>query len=488
MASNPFLSFPKFARDLLVLGTGAFLAISISIAAANSYAGWGIVSLAAVILTMVVLLPLILFRGSTYGVFHPIIFFAIWIGLRSLFTGVYPVTQTGIQAHAALFGFSEYELSALYAKYLILEGVSFIFIFWGILTGMKIRLMDKKSKPHIAIAMPHVKVKFLVLSVIPLSAFALLFLHAGSLDALLMQRGVRADQRITAEIGGHYSFLLGAGLFIPMVWAAIDRRCFHSPIFWALVLSSLALVFFVRGSRSHVVLPLIYILSAYMLAHKKFLGKGLVLSIALSVVLIGALGEFRTATQRAQTFDDINFSASLGNSAAATFEDLSRRAGENNAQIAILGLVPHDVPHLYGESFASIPTIFVPRVLWPFEHYPRAGGQLVIERIYGREVGGVPPGRVGEVFWNFSYFGFPVIFFLHGFVLGLTAKYFISRKSSPFATLILLVVLFNFQLTSNGLFNFFHALVPVVLIFYFINTKFIFFEKRGRVMFKESSP
>ncbi|BDX07671.1 hypothetical protein MACH26_31920 [Planctobacterium marinum] len=81
----------------------------------------------------------------------------------------------------------------------------------------------------------------------------------------------------------------------------------------------------------------------------------------------------------------------------------------------IVGKVSEKELYLYGETFANILVMPIPRVLW--EDKPAMESRLFVTReIYGKEdsMSGTPPGFIGELFINFSWIGITIGMFLTG--------------------------------------------------------------------------
>ncbi|RFA30242.1 hypothetical protein CAI21_06380 [Alkalilimnicola ehrlichii] len=139
--------------------------------------------------------------------------------------------------------------------------------------------------------------------------------------------------------------------------------------------------------------------------------------------------------------------------AVRAIEELERHAGANNGQLAILGRVPHDVPYLYGESYLSIPFVFVPSAVWGAK--PEAGGKLNAIRIYDQPLTAIPPGAVGEAYWNFSYPGIVLVFLVYGVFLKWVACAYHANAGHSLIMVIFVYSLFYLQPTTPSIYGFF---------------------------------
>ena len=465
---NPFLSLLPKERVILLLVYLFTTLTTCILALINNYAGSDIVLLSFLFYAFCASLPLIVYKERKHGIFHPLIFMCLWDSTRTFFVGFIPMTMSGLTTHRAIHGFSVSDFSNAIGQLFLLEGFALVFSYIGVSYGFRIRVptwnLGVNSNQR---APKHIRVKALILSGFALYGLYVLITAAGGIEQLLWQRSIRADERVSAVLGGQFSFLANTGVIIPIVWAAVDRDCFRKVTFWFMVFISSLFPFVASGSRSHVILGILVILATYAIRHRVFsLWKVSIIALIL-LAFLGIAGDFRSATRSASTLQTIDVETGFFAGVRSSIDELGRRAGENNGSIAILARTPSEVPHIFGESYLSMPFVFVPRAIWPFDYYPRAGGQLVIERFYGREVGGVPPGRVGEAYWNFSYMGIPIVFTIYGFVMGWVGKFYARNPESPIASLLLVIFLFRFSPTSNGFYDLMHVLIPA-LIFLFI--------------------
>src|SRR5690606_8872815 len=143
----------------------------------------------------------------------------------------------------------------------------------------------------------------------------------------------------------------------------------------------------------------------------------------------------------------------------------------NSGQLAVLGKVPEQVGFLYGRSYLSIPFIFIPSAIWGSK--PEAGGKLVAIHIYGNPLTGIPPGAVGEAYWNFSYLGIPIIFAIYGTILRISASIYLNNKGHPLFLLVFIYVLFTLQPTTPAIYGFAHAMVPVVIVWLIFRSRLL---------------
>lgn len=461
-ADSPYLALTPLERFGFAAGLGltAVLVITFALVSPSGVSLIVIASFLAYLLT--VCLPL--FRGylRTPGFFHPLFFYGTWMGLRSLLTGDAVLAATGLEFHRALGVLAQSEFDFLVAKYFLLEALALLALYAGYALSHNLKVPQFR---------PTQVPRRLILSaalwmLIPTFGVVMLAADLG-LGGLLLQRGIASDQRLGAAVGAHWHFLAGAGTIVPIVWLAFDRRAAINPLFWGLAVYGAVLVFIATGSRSSAIMPFITIALMWGLRNRAIPYKSLWVGAAVAVVLVGLLGEFRAATRGVSDISQVRVESNVLQGAQQGLEELIRRSTANNGQIAILGSVPADVPHLFGLSYLSIPLIPVPSALLPFEK-PDAAGKLNATLIYGNPLTGIPATPVGEAFWNFSYFGVLIVFLLYGIFLRAMSSLYVNNSEHALVVVTFLYVLTSLAPGSNEAFNFAQRFVPVLGFFLFI--------------------
>ncbi|MFO8083802.1 MAG: O-antigen polymerase [Desulfobacterales bacterium] len=442
-----------FYTFILIVGVYAFIA---------DRATMILVYLSFVLYVLALMFPLLSGAFRYKGIFHPIVFYAVWSGLRSLLTGKAVLAANGLESHRALIGLSGDALDFIVVQSFFLETLAVIALYSGYALKPTLWL------PSLAVENPgRLSLKALIWLLLPVGAVAILADKTGGLGQLMLQRGIASDQRIGAQIGGHWAFFASAGEIVPIVWLALDKYGTKKIIFWAATVIGLGCTFAATGSRGSVIFPLIMVGAMWVMQHKKIPYMVILMGIFISLFLIGALGEFRVATRGVKSIAEIEYQADTISSIKKGFEEIQRGATYNNGQLAILGSVPREVGHLYGESYLSIPFIFIPDAIWPGEP-PDAAGKLNATRIYGNPRTGIPAGLVGEAYWNFSWLGPILIFGLYGMGLSLAEQIFLKNQGNALIAVIYLYVLFLFAPGSNELYNFFQTLAPAIFFYIFV--------------------
>src|SRR5690606_17147360 len=134
----------------------------------------------------------------------------------------------------------------------------------------------------------------------------------------------------------------------------------------------------------------------------------------VSILLLGALGDFRKATRRVTSVSDVQLEMSPEGWLFGGLYTLEARGEGVSSAYAILARVPKDEPLRLGETYLAFVTAIVPRSVWP--NKPLASGRLA-GRTFFNASKGVPTGTVGEAYWNFHVPGVVLVFALWGVFL-----------------------------------------------------------------------
>jgi hypothetical protein len=237
------------------------------------------------------------------------------------------------------------------------------------------------------------------------------------------------------------------GLYACLLWLSADARAYRHPMFWGCGTVSLMITFLGTGGRGAVIYPMVLALMVWMLSRRRLIVTGPVLLIPLALFLLSVLGTFRNSTRTGVLDWDALFASPVEAITSAAGGEVLSRATTGSGVIPILAYVPDQVDYLYGSSYLAIVTAPIPRKLWP--NKPGLGGGQVGVTFFGRE-GGVPPGPVGEAYWNFSVPGVVLVFFLFGLFHRWLAALLVANPQHPWVRVFYVVGLFSAHPTSNG--------------------------------------
>jgi hypothetical protein len=152
------------------------------------------------------------------------------------------------------------------------------------------------------------------------------------------------------------------------------------------------------------------------------------------------LGEFRTSTFRG----DVDWGILTGRTATeesalvTAIDEVSARSSEGNAVYPILARVPAQVDFIRGRSYAAVLTLPIPRALWP-EKPSMIGGQT--GAIFFNSGAGIPPGPIGEPYWNFGIPGVAIVFLCFGIFYRWITEVFQTYAHYPAAIILYVVTL-----------------------------------------------
>jgi hypothetical protein len=417
---------------------GVYLAAVVLTALLTGAPGAGLVIPALALLIAVYLWPVLSYRRARYGWFHPLVFTSLYalVGLVRSF----PQYSFGMQFHRVLPNWSPERLGGLVAFELVLTTIGLVAYFGGYL------LVGTPRVPRLRAPTP-TGISWRAAAVVLLGAaiFAYYLSAQGGFVAHLLSW---ARSRHAAVAGEFYWLeAAGIGLYAALLWLSADARAPLHPGFWACAAVSLMIVFLGAGGRGAVIYPLVLGLIVWMMARRRFAITGPVLLVPLALFLISVLGEFRNST-RTGVLDW----AALTSSPVEAVTSVARgevltRATTGSGVTPILAHVPDRVDHLYGSTYLAILTTPVPRKLWPGK--PGLAGGRVGLVFFGRD-GGVPPGPVGEAYWNFNVPGVVLVFFLFGLFHRWLASLLMANPDHPWVRVFYVVGLFSAQPSSNA--------------------------------------
>ena len=452
-----FVPMPAGVRWAVALGT---LAIAAGIGVVNIAQKRGdlLVLYAALLVHLAVILVPIFFYRRHWGIFHPLVFTSLWVGLVNQFLRRVPMYAVGLDFHEALPGYSSSDLSWVITKYLLLNTLGFVAVYAGFFVGPWLR------QPHIVFGRPRfVFLKLLVVAAVAIVAVVVLVRHAGGFEQLMMQRSLRSDLRIAARIGGHWHVL--AGILAPacLLWLGLSPHAWKRLPFLTLFLISLAIRFVTTGSRSAVVAPLLFAAMIWALQRRRLPYGAMVVLALVGITIVGIIGEYRKNMFGVTELKDLDVEVGAFSGLRAGVETLTSYSGQASGELAIVATVPRDVRLLYGDSYLSVLAAPIPRAIW--RNKPNSAGRLTSERIFGQTEGGpaYPAGPVTEAYWNLHIPGVILVMFAYGAFLRWLADLY--RRNAPAAWIVAFypITLFALLPASDAVYVWLHLIAPVVV-------------------------
>jgi hypothetical protein len=450
-AGDPFIRMLRAHRWALV---GVFAAYLLAIVVARRYDVTPTDDSIPLYLTVyigLVVAPLFLLKGSLTW-FHPVVFSSL-LRLFDL-TRRFSMYAFGLDWHIALPAGRD-ELSELLEFHLLLHSLALVSYYFGYFLGPRLPV------PKIRFGTPRALVtKMLLIWGFALVAFGFYIASRGGLEAHIASWSLGRK----GALSGKFYLIALATLGMPAcwIWLAYRRDSTRSLLFWGATVVTLAIAFLASGSRSSVVYAafvglMIWMLRERRLAFVRTLAMGLV---ALAVLQV--LGDYRRSGWEGESDWESATDTSLVESVTSGGGELSDRTSTSDGAFPIYARVPDDVPLLYGESYLAIIAMPVPRVLWPDKP---SGIEGHVGNVFFGVDAGVPPGAVGEAYWNFHVAGVVLVFFLFGVFHRWLARAYLTYAGQPAAMLLYAPALLLFRDPSTpGFVIWAIAQVPVVVI------------------------
>jgi oligosaccharide repeat unit polymerase len=260
-----------------------------------------------------------------------------------------------------------------------------------------------------------------------------------------------ADYRF-ASLGYHRwaASLITPAFYLLVMWlAASGRTWFSVPGLFVALVGGLATVFpFLTSDRGEFALVPIVALLIWHYARSKINLKTLILIGTFAMFSITILTGFRAG------FSDINelrpyltgqkvFETIVGN---RNFFGVAKTAH-------IIEAVPKQLEYQYGKTFVLWLAAPIPRTLWPEKPIINTGqmlGEVIFRSGIGMSGGGVPPGFVAELYWNFNLFGVLIGMFLLGCWLRFIYQNALPYLSTHKNALLIYMLPFSFSLLGDS--------------------------------------
>lgn len=409
--------------------------------------------------------------GFRPSIFHPLVFYVLWIAVKGLLTGQASLAATGLASHESILVPST-GLNDAVALSFVLEAVALLALYVGY--SLAPRLRATSMHPFVGQGLWLKSVFWIVCSGV---GVIMMVRASGSIETLLFQRGIARTDRVVADIGSHWIWLAGISGIVPIFWLASDENAHKRALFWTIIFTAMIFKFVTTGSRGGTIMIPVLVFLVWSLQNRRISYSLLLASGLAALMLTGLLGEFRGSTQqsRDKILNEVSLQGDFFGWVGAALQELGGRTAENSGQIAILAIVPEQVPHLWGESYLSMPFVFVPSAI--YENKPRAGGKLVSDLIYERPLTGIPPGSVGEAYWNFSYLGIFVVFAIYGSILKFIADVYLRNPKNPFVISLLILAFVQLEPQSQRFYLFIQSVIPLIAIYLLARKKLTFSKK-----------
>lgn len=455
-AESPFISM-RLLHRILIIGVFVVYLLFIKIQQTSSptpssASEW--IFLELTVYFSLLLVPVIFYKPS-YGWFHPLVF-SIFIFIIEHLRKT-PIYINGLRWHFALPGWSLDKLTSLVTQDLALGLLGLAAYYFGFFFSPTLNV------PQVTFSQPrHLARKTLLVVMFSVAVFALYMQTRGGIVTHILSWG--RGRRVELAGQFYWDFFIQFGVVACLIWLAIDRKAHFKAIFWVGAGALLAVTFLATGSRSSVIYPVILGLLVWQLRERKIAGAKLMGVVVLSLLILTVLGNFRKSTFEGEV--DWNaltqFSSKDESAFSSATGELEGRSGAWNGIFPILARVPDEVDFLYGSSYLAVLTLPIPRGLW--SEKPGLVGGLVGTTFFSGSTAGVPPGAVGEAFWNFGVAGVLIVFFLFGAFHKWLANAFRKYASEPASVVLYVLTLYLLQPSGPGVHTWLASLVPAIVL------------------------
>lgn len=459
---DPFVRIPPGWKGALVAAfIGLGLAAGVAGITMRSEETWLVLYSVFLLYLMLLTVPLLM----NVGWFHPLAFYVLWHGLISLVRGDVLLASGALESHRNMPWIGQEALDLVVAKSFSIEILSLMGLYAGFFLAPRLKW------PALGKVRPSwIEFKVVVWTAGSLCALVILASAAGGFSSLLLQRGDLAENRVAAQIGAHWHFLISAGGIVPAVWVAFRPQAVRSLLFWIVTVSSLSAIFVATGSRSSLILPLFQMGVIWSLRRQRVPYRNVVIAFVCATVILGLLGGVREATRGAVSLQELDYEPEVQVAVTEGLRELLTRGLSNSGQLAVVGAVPEKHDYLMGQSYLSILYVALPRAI--VGDKPAAASRLNAAIIHDRPGTGIPTGTVGEAFWNFSYLGPLLVFFMYGVFLALMSQIYAGNHRNAIVVILYAFVLFQFRPGSDGVYDFIHASFPALIFSLLVVARF----------------
>jgi oligosaccharide repeat unit polymerase len=407
---NPWVPMSKGARALLLGALGIYTATCVVGALVSGAPNGGLLAASTLFYLGVLAIPLIAYDDAEHGWFHPLMFGTLFTMAKGLPTRA-SILIFGLEEHAVIAADAE-TLTGLVAYDNFLNALALLALYAGF------RFVRRPPVPRLRWREPR-RLWVVVIAVFVIAGLAMVALIglSGSFSQHFLNLSLNAaSKQFEREVTGigHLATAAQLPAWILAIVLAYRPELLRKPWFLLLGFSALALVYLATGKRSLLLSPVAVGAVAWMMATRRvplfrllLLGGG---AFGLFSVLLLVRG---VASTGAKDLNDVGvlMAERAEGTFSASLDELSYRAGGYASIYPILHHVPEEVPLLWGESYLTLLARPIPRVIWPTK--PR-GTDFRTGVTFYNSPWGVPPGAVGEAFWNFHVPGVVGIFFLFG--------------------------------------------------------------------------
>jgi len=327
--------------------------------------------------------------------------------------------------------------------------------------------------PNAMLTSINYKIFFPVISIFGILGLLLFLQSQGGLTAYFSSWGTSRSQAQSGlgPILGVLKFLF----IIPLTWYVYSgKKIFTNPIFISIFVISLISGFLTTGSRSTILTASIPFIIVWIYNKNKipiltFISVGVIFFL-----LFGVLGKLRSSVFDNQVDWEILTEVTLDQAFEYSTTEAELWEG-TGASIAVYHAVPNKIDYLYGKPYLAAIFFWIPRNIW--EDKPHSTGYYTGRLLFGRTEGGIPPGEVADVYFNFGGIGIVILFFIKGLFIGWLSSILIKSKIfNQKLPLIIFIILLDIKLMPLSLVDNFQS-----LMFFLILINLFKYKESGKV-------
>lgn len=458
-ATNPWVPMSTGARAILLGALGLYGAACVLGPLLNGAPSGVLLAASSLFFLGVLAAPLIAYDAEEHGWLHPLMFGTLFTMAKGLPTRV-GIMILGLDEHAVIAADAE-TLTGLVAYENFLNGLSLLGLYAGF------HLVRRPPVPRLRWREPK-RLWAVVTGVFVIGGLAMVVLigFSGSFSQHFLNLSLNsASKQFETEVTGlgHLATAAQLPAWTLAIVLAYRPELLRKPWFLGLSLVALALVYLATGKRSLLLSPVAVGAVAWMMAMRRVPVFRLLLLGGGAFVLFSVLLLVRgVASTGAKNLNDLGvlMAERAEGTFSASFDELSYRAGSYASIYPILHYVPDEVPLLWGESYLTLLARPIPRVIWPTK--PR-GTDFRTGVTFYNSPWGVPPGAVGEAFWNFHVPGVVVVFFLFGIFKRWLCRLVIEYGEHGFVLFFYAFTILIFSPSENTVTQWMLTLLPALL-------------------------
>jgi oligosaccharide repeat unit polymerase len=300
-----------------------------------------------------------------------------------------------------------------------------------------------------------------------------IFFNQFDLSLISFYRGTSTSlEEYSAQ--GYLRLLAGVSqisAFVGLAYYWQSKRKLLKILFLLLSVLSFLLLFLGAVLSSSRALILVAMVGIFVLAKLSNRKVKFIRTLSISLILL-SLVSFMTVYRIAEDRNELTL-ADLKNYANIPLYLIVNQGGIDIIKTEhLINYVTEKSDFRYGEMFSNIILLAIPRSIWqdkPVNVDTQFGMSVYNADVYGS--GAVPPGILGEFFWDFSWIGLVLASIVTGMIMGLLDKFLQRYRNSIFIKVLFAgsLIWAGMAILGSGLVSFIigvmNLLVPLISIF-----------------------